>query len=144
MYWNISQMDIVLMVFANNPNNDESKYTYEILLLLVFLQVVMRSNFRPKQKYQIDFVLWFLVNGELQWWHQKKVYLNRGKHITTVTTINTWINNENCLEDEGQMTIVPYYPYVTFNILFCIHSNIGFTIIFSFEIFRDIMQLRNE
>ena len=60
-------MDIVLMVFANNPNNDESKYTYEILLLLVFLQVVMRSNFRPKQKYQIDFVLWFLVNGELQW-----------------------------------------------------------------------------
>ena len=122
------------MVFANNSNNNENRYTYEISLLRVFLQVVMRSNFRPKQKYQIDFVLWFLVNGELQWWHQKKVYLNRGKHITTVTTINTWINNENCLEDEGQMTIVPYYPYVTFNILFCIHSNIGFTIIFSFEI----------
>ena len=134
------------MVFANNSNNNENRYTYEILLLRVFLQVVMRSNFRPKQKYQIDFVLCFLVYGELQWWHQKKVYLNRGKHITTVTTINTWINNENCLEDEGQMTIVPYYPCVTFNIIFCIHSNIGFTIIFSFEIrrFRDIMQLRNE
>ena len=54
------------MVIANNRNNDETRYTYEILLLLVFLQVVTRSNFRPQQKYKIDIVLYFLVFGELQ------------------------------------------------------------------------------
>ena len=125
--------DIVLMVIANNTNNDDTRYTYEILLLLVCLQVVTKSNFRP-QKYRIDFVLQFLVYGELQSWHQKKVYLNRGKHVTTVTSINTWINDENCLEDEGQMTIVPYYPCVAYKIIFCTHSNIDFTMIFSFRI----------
>ena len=130
------ESDEALMVIANNYNNDETRYTYEILLLLVFLQVVTRSNFRPQQKYRIDFVLYFLVYGELQSWHQKQVYLNRGKDVTKVTTINTWNNNENCLEDEGRMTIVPYYPCVTFNIIFWTHSNIDFTIIFLFQIRR--------
>ena len=56
-YRKMDKSDIILMVFANNSNNNENRYTYEILLLRVFLQVVMRSNFRPKQKYKIDFVL---------------------------------------------------------------------------------------
>ena len=55
------------MVIENNPNGGDNRHTYEILLLIVFLQVVTRSNFRPQQKYSIYVLRYFLVYGELQW-----------------------------------------------------------------------------